>query len=105
MINIFSIFKQNDKIELNVTPLSVKFNCKFCNKTNIAVIAYVEIAKVVFDIANADNRASMIWHCECSFCNKRNEIHFIAKHYEEEYEKAVAMTLKNKKMEVENGKL
>lgn len=82
--NNFS-FIGNDKVQVNVTPISVKFNCKSCNKTNKTVIGHiVAMDDADFDIANSSNRIDAVWHLNCNFCNTRNEIYFIIKHYEEE---------------------
>lgn len=84
MINIFSLFTKSDKINLDVSPILVKFNCILCKKTNTATIAYIETkGNVVFDIANDSSRTDTIWRSECAFCNAKNQIHFIVKHYEE----------------------
>lgn len=79
--NIFSLLPKNDRVKVSITPISVKFNCILCNKTNKAGIGHIaEINDDVdFDIANNRNRADVTWRLNCNFCNAQNDIHFIVK--------------------------
>lgn len=78
--NIFSLLPKNDKVKVSITPISVKFNCILCKKTNKAGIGHImEVDDVDFDLTNDGNRADVTWRLNCNFCNARNDIHFIVK--------------------------
>lgn len=83
--NIFSLLPKNDKVNVNITPISVRFNCILCKKANKAGIGHIaEVNDVDFDIANEHNRADVTWRLTCNFCNAQNDIHFSVKRDMEE---------------------
>lgn len=82
--NIFSLLPKNDKVKVSITPISVKFNCILCKKTNKAGIGHImEVNDVDFDLTNDDNRVDITWRLNCNFCNAQNDINFFIQHYVE----------------------
>ena len=80
--DFFSILTKNDEVKISLSPIKVKFKCKFCQQINTGIVGHItKNNSVDFDMTN--NHTDAVWRLDCQFCDKKNDIHFIVKHYEE----------------------